>query len=86
MSKTSILLWDLISVTEAEMAFEKRVNTEGKELIEKISDAVMADIRRLGHNGHKNISEAIQKEMEKIYVAKDEEGIERHPKQFLDYV
>ena len=72
--------------TEAEKAFAENIKKEGHELIDEISNSIMADIRRLGHQGHRNISEAIQKEMKNIYVAKDEDGIERHPKQFLDYV
>lgn len=70
----------------AERDFKNATEIRGKALIKEISDSIIKDVQSIGGQGHKNISEAIKKEMKKIYVAKNEDGLDRHPKHYLDFV
>lgn len=46
---------------------------------------MVKDTLALGNTGHKKMTDAIEKEMAKIYVPRDTPGLERHPKGFLAY-
>jgi len=69
---------------DAEANFKNKTVTRGEKLIGQISPLIVSDVQRLGNQGHKNLTESIKNEIKKIYVAKDEDGLERHPKHFLD--
>lgn len=70
---------------DAEINFKNDTELRGQRLINNISAMIVRDVQAMEGQGHRLISEAISEQMKTIYVAPDEDGLERHPKHFLDF-